>query len=287
MSFTVDDFEDLLRLLYERPDWRNRLREVILPPELFELPRIANELVEVNRAERERVAGLEAEQQATRQEVREGFKQTNARIERIEGELSEFRAETDARFDQVDERFNRVDARFDGMDKRFDRMDERLGHVDARGRRTTDSLAVLKGSSMEERYRGRAVAYFSELVAEPVAFTTAEFDAFTGAELAAGRLLPAEARRLGRADLLVRGSVAGEPKYLVVEVSWALNEEGVERAADRAGLLRKAGYDAQGVVAGWRIQPAALQLAERIGVARMIERELDGEDPTGGEDDAG
>ncbi|MCC7367245.1 MAG: hypothetical protein IT306_02410 [Chloroflexi bacterium] len=87
MSFTVDDFEDLLRLLYERPEWRNRLRELILPPELFELPRIANELAEVNRAERERVAKLEAEQQATRQELHEGFAQTGARIDRVEGRL--------------------------------------------------------------------------------------------------------------------------------------------------------------------------------------------------------
>ena len=36
MPFTVEDFEDLLRLLYERPEWQERLRRVILPPELFD-----------------------------------------------------------------------------------------------------------------------------------------------------------------------------------------------------------------------------------------------------------
>ena len=59
MSFTVDDFEDLLRLLYERPEWQERLRRAILPPELFELPRLAQELADANRAERERIAHIE------------------------------------------------------------------------------------------------------------------------------------------------------------------------------------------------------------------------------------
>ncbi|MCC7367244.1 MAG: hypothetical protein IT306_02405 [Chloroflexi bacterium] len=185
--------------------------------------------------------------------------------------MTEFRTETAARFDRVDER--------------FDRVDERLGYVDARGRRTNDSLGILKGNTMEERYRGRSRTYFGELLEQPVTLSIAEFDEFAAQQVTEGRLLPAEARRLGRADLLVRGTVAGSPKYLVVEASWALNQEDVERAADRAALLRKAGHDAQGVVAGWRIQPAALDLAERMGVARIIERELDGLDPTGGDDD--
>lgn len=102
MPFTVEDFEDLLRLLYERPEWRTRLRELILPPELLELPRIAQELAESNRVERERVARLEAEQHATRQEIHEGFAQTGEHLGRVETELATFRAETPERFEQTD-----------------------------------------------------------------------------------------------------------------------------------------------------------------------------------------
>src|SRR3954467_11591447 len=109
MPFTVDDFEDLLRLLYERPEWQERLRRAILPPELFNLPRLVEELIEVNRAERERVAGLEAEQQATRQELREGFAQNaerfdhvDRRLDGVEADLTAFRTETSERFDRVD-----------------------------------------------------------------------------------------------------------------------------------------------------------------------------------------
>lgn len=37
MSFTVDDFQGLLRLLDERPEWRAELRRRLLGDELIEL----------------------------------------------------------------------------------------------------------------------------------------------------------------------------------------------------------------------------------------------------------
>ena len=288
MPFSVDDFEDLLRLLYERPDWRNRLRELILPPELFELPRIAQELAEVNRAERERVAELELEQQATRQELRQGFAETGTRLDRVEGrldrvdgrlehvetDLAAFRAETAARFEQIDQRF-------DGMDQRFDRADQR---ADQRAQQTNTDIGILKGNSVEARFRGRPTL-FGDLVSQPVALSITEFDAFIAQEIAAGRLLPVEGRRVLRTDLLIRGGEPANPTYLAIEVSWSVDVSDVQRAAERAGLLRKAGHQARGAVAGWRIQREALDLAERLDVGRVIERELDGEDPAGGDDD--
>jgi hypothetical protein len=152
MSFTVDDFEDLLRLLYERPEWQERLRRAILPPELFELPRLAQELADANRAERERVAGLEAEQQATRQEMREGFAQTGKRLDRVEAELAAFRTETGERFEQVDQRFDRVEGRLQQL--------------------STD-LGTLKGADTEEWIQ-KHVPRFRHLIPRPTALTPAE-----------------------------------------------------------------------------------------------------------------
>ena len=57
MAFTVEDFEDLQRLLAEHPEWRAQLRPLILGDEFMELP-----------------AGLRG---------------TNDRLERIEASLEE------------------------------------------------------------------------------------------------------------------------------------------------------------------------------------------------------
>ena len=46
MSFTVNDFEDLVRLLRERPEWQEQLRALVLPRELLELPALVRQLAE-------------------------------------------------------------------------------------------------------------------------------------------------------------------------------------------------------------------------------------------------
>ncbi len=43
MPFTVSDFEDLVRILQERPEWRERLRTLILPEEILTLPQLVRE----------------------------------------------------------------------------------------------------------------------------------------------------------------------------------------------------------------------------------------------------
>jgi hypothetical protein len=291
MPFTVEDFNDLLRLLNERPDWQERLRRVIMPPELFRLPALIDELAEINRAERERVARLEAAQQATRQEVRDGFVETGQRLDLVEGrvgkvesELAAFRTETHERFDRVDKRFDAVDQRFDAVDQRFDVVDQRFNTMDRRFDRTDASLlrvsqdvGNLKGDGTEQKYRNN-VAWFRDLLTQPVALSTDEVARFLDNEVAAGRLVQGESRRIERADLILRSAAPQTTAFLVVEVSWLVEERDVRRALDRASLLRKAGYEAGAAVAGQRIEAGARLLADRLGVGRVIDDEREAED---------
>ena len=38
MAFTVEDFQDLVRLLAQHPEWRSELRRVLLSEELLTVP---------------------------------------------------------------------------------------------------------------------------------------------------------------------------------------------------------------------------------------------------------
>jgi hypothetical protein len=40
MAFSVEDFQDLIRLLQERPEWRADLRRLVLTDELLALPEL-------------------------------------------------------------------------------------------------------------------------------------------------------------------------------------------------------------------------------------------------------
>jgi len=63
-----------------------------------------------------------------------------------------------------------------------------------------------------------------------------------------------------------------EPGYLAVEVSRTVNIDDVERARERAEILRKAGIAARGAVGGRKITHEAQQTADETGVIVAILR---------------
>ena len=69
-----------------------------------------------------------------------------------------------------------------------------------------------------------------------------------------------------RADVLAQGTVNGEPTYLIGEVSYTADAGDVERAARRAGLLRKASLPAVGLVACESVHPQTVAYAREQGV---------------------
>ena len=71
MSFTIDDFQDLLRLLEQRPEWRADLRRHVLTEELLALPALVRELADGQAALTRQVEALAAAQARTEQRVDE------------------------------------------------------------------------------------------------------------------------------------------------------------------------------------------------------------------------
>ena len=44
MSFTVDDYHDLVQLLQQHPEWKSELKQLLLSDELLSLPDMMREL---------------------------------------------------------------------------------------------------------------------------------------------------------------------------------------------------------------------------------------------------
>lgn len=60
MSFTVDDFQDLVRLLGQHPEWQAELRRQLLTDELLELPALVRQLAEAQVRTEQRLDALTA-----------------------------------------------------------------------------------------------------------------------------------------------------------------------------------------------------------------------------------
>lgn len=80
MAITVNDYQDLVRLIRQRPEWQVELRHLLLDDDFLALPRIVSELAEAQRRTEARVA------ESTKQisELAEIQRQSLERLDRLE-----------------------------------------------------------------------------------------------------------------------------------------------------------------------------------------------------------
>jgi chromosome segregation ATPase len=305
MGFTVRDFNDLMRLLDRHPEWVEALRQRLLTRELLDSPKTLRRLsLRVGRVERavedlkatvqdlaqsvqaltQSVAALiQAQQQrdeafaAFRAEVDRRFAELAEAQRRTEESLAAHRAETDRRFAELAEAQRRHYEEFAAhrqefleyraeTDRRFAELAEA---IQALAQRVDNLSGQVRGWVHEDRYRTRPRRY-RRLLLDPHILSTEAREALLRQAEAAGRLTPEEAAELEDADVLVQGRsrATGGEAFRVMEVSAKVDTDDVERAVERAEILRKARPEAEviPVAAGPEIHPLAARAARDQGV---------------------
>jgi len=139
-------------------------------------------------------------------------------------------------------------------------------------------IARLKGLTKETYYRDRAVAIFGHLMAggrdatEQIARHLQSF-------YKEKRITAEEYQSVLDADLLFRGRLVDtdEEVLLVLEASWTVHEEDVERAAQRAQILRRAELPTLPVAAGEEWPDEARALAHQRHVVIIQDGRVDDE----------
>jgi FtsZ-binding cell division protein ZapB len=187
------------------------------------------------------------------------FDRMEKKIDRIEHKV-----------DKLEERQTRSEERQDRLEKKVDKLVEEVGvlkkDVDTL-KKDVDTLkkdvdilkqdvdllkkdvAYLKGSDRERWYRDKAHAVFGRIIlkGKPFEEKAAEilWDAYKR-----GQISKEERDEVLSADLLWSGERDGKFVVLVVEVSFTISQDDVERAKKRAEILRKLGILAIPVVGG-------------------------------------
>jgi len=305
MAFTVNDLNDLLRILREQPEWLAEVRRVVLTDELLKLPDLVRELVEAQRRTDERLAEfqqrierqiaefqqrIERQMAEFQQRIERQMAEFQQRIERqmaefqqrIERQMAEFQqrieqqmAEFQQRIErQIAEFQQRTDQRFAELAEAQRRTDERLAEFQ---QRTEEQIGELKGTLLEMDYRAKVGAIFGSRLKKPKVV-----DAGDMWDVLRDRLDEEEIRQIVALDLIVRGRLLppqGEGElWLAVEVSYIVDQNDVMRAAARAALLRKAGLPAIPVAAGKRLTQGASALATESRVVLVQDGSLVGWD---------
>jgi hypothetical protein len=311
MAFTINDLNDLLRILREQPEWLAEVRRVLLTDELLKLPDLVRELVEAQRRTDERLAEFQQRIERQMAEFQQRIEQQMVEFQqRIERQIAEFQQRTDQRFAELAEAQRRTDERLAEFQQRTDqrfielaeaqrRTDERLAEFQQRTdqrfielaeaqrrtderlaefqQRTEEQIGELKGTLLEMDYRAKVGAIFGSRLKKPKVV-----DAGDMWDVLRDRLDEEEIRQIVALDLIVRGRLLppqGEGElWLAVEVSYVVDQNDVMRAAARAALLRKAGLPAIPVAAGKRLTQGALALATESRVVLVQDGSLVGWD---------
>jgi hypothetical protein len=251
MAFTVEDLNDLIRILKHHPEWCMELRRVLLTDELLQLPELMRELIEVSRQHSAAIAELTEAQRYTEQRLQQlseefaayrqltdqRFAELTATVQRLSEEFAAYRQLTDQRFAETSQQIAELVGVMRDMLRRLERLEEwQRGEA---GRRA--------GEQYEQRVIRRAV------------------NIFLGGEGGAPEK-PSVYRRLAQWLRILRqqGRIpdTGEDplladliwwkgeKVLVVKVSLKVDDSDIERARLRAATLREIGVDATPVVIG-------------------------------------
>ena len=231
-EYIIKEFEDLLNLLRERPDYLEKLRMLILTKELLELPVKFEEF---------------------RREVNQRFEEIDRGFDKVDKRFEEI----DRRFDEVDKRFDEIDRRFDEVDKRFEESDRRFeafrNEVNQRFeklekgqeemkeilKRHEISIQELKGWQLEHKVRTNICAYLGRYIRKcrikDKSEIADELDEYVE------RNIISERDEVLLLDILVIGisKRTNEEIYIAVEVSYKIGDYDVERAIKRMEILKR------------------------------------------------
>ena len=296
MAFTVEDFEDMLRILERNPEWQERMRRAILSRELLELPErllsLVQQLIESDARNSAQIAELTRTVQR-HDEAIATLIQTVQRHDELIAELIQTVQRHDALIAELIQTVQRQGEQIAELTRTVRRHDEILQHHDEQiaelvqvvrelaeaQRRTEARLERLENRLEGEIGRQSGERYEREVVASaPVFF-------YGGQGGGLGNLMVQDQLRQWLQPLFEQGveiSNLANPfradiiwwkgdRVMVVEVGIKVSRDDVNRAAARAELLRRAGVNATPAVIGeeWGL-PDVQALAQQEGVEWFV-----------------
>ena len=243
MTFTVEDFSDLLQILEAHPEWRQKLRQVLFPE--IDVSKAFQDLAEV-------IKRLEI-----RTEV--GFNETEAAMAEVKASQEAGFAEAKAAMAEVKVS---QEAGFAKATTEREALKRDLGQ-------TKQDVGVLKGLAHEQFYQNRAEAIFGHYLRRGRNVTEWVADQLQTAQ-EAGQVSAEEYTSVLSADLLWAGQLrtTKDEVILVLEASWLVESNDIDQAVARAGVLRRLGVKALPVVAGreWDSRMTEAALAQGVVV---------------------
>jgi hypothetical protein len=266
--------EDIIRALQEHPEWREPLLNALLTDQYRQLPTRADRLEEAlaRLAEEsaktdQRLAEMAARMEESRHETDRRFAEMAARMEESRRQTDQRLAEMAAR---MEESRRQTDQRFAEITSDLRALTETVRNL---LRRFDSELGSVKGMTLEMLYRDNATTILGKHFRN---LRLVDRGQYLQEMLDQHPITDSEWKQLVSTDVMIQGvhRLTGKEYLMVWEVSWVIDDHDVERAADRAEILRHWQANALPVVAGKVITASAHQAAQERGVLVVLDSEV-------------
>jgi len=281
MAFTVEDYHDLVRLLWEHPEWREELRRLLLTSELLALPEMVKDLTKAQRETERRLSALAEEVRGLAKQVSiltQGQRRLTEQVRLLTEGQQQLREEQQRLTEQVraltegqqrlTEQVRSLTEGQQWLTEQVRSLTEGQQRLTERVDLLTDTVGRMKGTLLEMNYQRKASAYFGLLLRRVKVVDLSSID-----DVLTSALTSEELRDMLQIDLLVSGRLRHLPEspevMLAVEISSVVDRNDVLRAVQRAKLLRKAGYSAVPVVCGEEVTKGGRDYAEKQSVVLL------------------
>jgi len=292
MAFTVEDFEDMLRILEQNPEWQERMRRAILSRELLELPArleylssLVQQLVEADARRGEQIAELAQSIRELRETVHrhtETLQRHDERITALEQVVQELKELTQRNTEILQRHDNQIAELAQVVRELAEaqrRTEAQVAELAEAQRRTEARLERLDNRVEGEIGRRSGERYEREVVADAPTIFYGGDGGSPGDPMVRNQLrqwlqpLFEQGVEITpftspfRADIIWwKGD-----RVMVVEIGIKVSRDDVNRAVARAQLLRQAGVNATPTVIGeeWGL-PEVQALAQREGVEWLV-----------------
>ena len=265
--------EQIVRALETHPEWRLPFLRALGLEGLLPLP----EKLEIYRREdQERFDRLEnalTHLAAGMEELRQVVQRLTIGQEELRAGQEALRAEMRQEIDALKAGQEQLRAE---MHREIGRLDERYNQLREVVNGILKDLAVLKGSDRERYYRERAPAIFGLHLRKVRLLDMGDLLDEIATRI---QLSPEEEKELLSADGIFYAlkKTTREPIYVVLEVSWVVDSNDLERVLRRAQILQRAGYPAVPVLGGVEVVDEVKQAAQAGQVVLVSDGQMIGE----------
>ena len=220
MTTPINNFQDILDAMERAPALRDALRRHILTEELLQVP------------------------------VRLG------RIEGDIGALKDGQERLEESVDRLDEKVSQLGEKVSGLEQKFDGLERQVGRIGG-------DVSRLTGADYESHVAAYVHRFLRRNLGMDAAIFSTQQDKSALTRLlddaeSEGLIETRETDELDKADLVL--TAGGPTDYLLAEVSVTIQQDDVDKAAERAGLLARA--------TGLTVAPFAIGAGEEPGLRR-------------------